>query len=431
MKAFFWAFLALLVFASFQQVLAKTVASDYIDLLDLSDNDEFQWGERENELHSLRNYSEENGVVNYLSRHRLNKRQAPTSQLLVRHPGKGPYLHNNSYIFNLQENKDYGPCSTPLGESGRCRHIIYCRMPELKNDVWRLVSQLCIIEKSSIGICCTDQMTSNRFSPQIVTSQDQEEPRIVNKPEQRGCGITTRQYPRLTGGRPAEPDEWPWMAALLREGLPFVWCGGALITDRHVLTAAHCIHGKKKEDIFVRLGEYNTHMVNETRARDFRIANMVIHIDFNPQNYDNDIAIVRIDRATLFNTYIWPVCMPPVNEDWTGRNAIVTGWGTQMFGGPHSNILMEVNLPVWKMSECRTALVQHVPDTALCAGFPEGGQDSCQGDSGGPLLVQLPNQRWVTIGIVSWGVGCGQRGRPGIYTRVDRYLDWILANADA
>lgn len=83
-------------------------------------------------------------------------------------------------------------------------------------------------------------------------------------------------------------------------------------------------------------------MLNETRARDFRIANMVNHIDFNPQNYDNDIAIVRIDRPTLFNTYIWPVCMPPVNEDWTGRNAIVTGWGTQKFGGPHSNILMEV-----------------------------------------------------------------------------------------
>jgi len=132
------------------------------------------------------------------------------------------------------------------------------------------------------------------------------------------------------------------MAALLQEGLPFVWCGGVLITDRHVLTAAHCIYKKNKEDIFVRLGEYNTHMLNETRARDFRIANMVLHIDYNPQNYDNDIAIVRIDRATIFNTYIWPVCMPPVNEDWSDRNAIVTGWGTQKFGGPHSNILMEV-----------------------------------------------------------------------------------------
>lgn len=93
-----------------------------------------------------------------------------------------------------------------------------------------------------------------------MSSSDAETPRIVNRPEQRGCGITTRQFPRITGGRPAEPDEWPWMAALLREGYSYVWCGGVLITDRHVLTAAHCLEKLKKDEIFVRLGEYNTHV---------------------------------------------------------------------------------------------------------------------------------------------------------------------------
>ncbi|KAM8708114.1 hypothetical protein ACLKA7_015134 [Drosophila subpalustris] len=413
MKCFQLIFVILFSF-SWDLIASKSFSSEYIDLLDLSDNDEFQWGVDENKLYSQakgNNDSDIVGISNFLSRHRLSKRQATAETPLL-------------------ENKDYGECRTSLGDVGRCRHIIYCRMPELKNDVWRLVSQLCVIEKSAIGICCTEQSSNSQFSPQVMSNSDAETSRIVNRPEQRGCGITTRQFPRITGGRPAEPDEWPWMAALLREGHSYVWCGGVLITDRHVLTAAHCLENVEKNEIFVRLGEYNTHQLNETRARDFRIGSMVLHVDYDSNTYENDIALIRIERPTLFNSYIWPICMPPVNEDWTGRGGIVMGWGTQTFNGAHSKILMETKLPVWKQSDCEASMVERIPKTTICAGLPEGGQDSCQGDSGGPLVVQLPNQRWVTIGIVSWGIRCGEPGRPGVYTRVDRYLDWIISNAD-
>ena len=83
------------------------------------------------------------------------------------------------------------------------------------------------------------------------------------------------------------------------------------------------------------------------------------------------------------------------------------------------------------MDDCKKTVIENIGDDVLCAGMPTGGQDSCQGDSGGPLLVQLPNRRWVVIGIVSWGVKCGIDNRPGVYTRVDKYLQWIVENADA
>lgn len=182
----------------------------------------------------------------------------------------------------------------------------------------------------------------------------------------------------MTGGRPADPGQWPWMAALLRRGIPNAHCGGTLITDRHVLTAAHCTQRLRPDEIFVRLGEYNFRLYNETRSRDFRVTDIRQHLDFDPSTYDNDIAILKLHQATLFNSYIWPVCMPPSGETWAGWMGIVTGWGTQFFGGPASDVLMEVTLPVWTQENCRSVFAHRISDTVICAGAPEGGRDSCQ-----------------------------------------------------
>uniref|UniRef100_T1GQQ4 Peptidase S1 domain-containing protein n=1 Tax=Megaselia scalaris TaxID=36166 RepID=T1GQQ4_MEGSC len=252
-------------------------------------------------------------------------------------------------VFPGDGNSNEDRCKTPYGQDGSCKTISNCQMPHLKDNVMKILDHLCVLGGSKflisiqIGICCPDTFKPQslpRFSS-IDQVYNQEVSRIVNnppnRPEDRGCGITTKQFPRITGGRPADPDEWPWMVAILRKGYPSAWCGGALITDRHILTAAHCIYKLKVADLFARLGEYDFKQFNETRSRDFRIAAMVHHIDFDPLNYENDIALIRIEKPTIFNTYVWPVCMPPIGEMWEGYNGIVTGWGTQHFGGPSSN----------------------------------------------------------------------------------------------
>ncbi|XP_059614967.1 venom protease-like isoform X2 [Phlebotomus argentipes] len=320
----------------------------------------------------------------------------------------------------------YQVCTAPDGRKGRCMHSRHCTAFNTQQNIGEVMGYLCVIEQTSIGVCCVENVTRLSFGD---TVDPPSEGRIVNRPEERGCGVSTGQFPKISGGRPAHPTEWPWMAALLTRGYTKAFGGGALITDRHVLTAAHCTDGLKAEELFVRLGEYDFSKRDETRARDFRVAEIREHEDYDTITYENDIAIVKLQRPTLFNTYIWPICLPPIGETWEGHNAAVAGWGTQFFGGPQSDVLMEVSMPIWKQSDCVAAYANRIESSSMCAGGRQDGKDSCQSDSGAPLMVMLPNRRWVVVGVVSWGVQCGQPGRPGVYTRVTSYIDWIVENA--
>jgi serine protease 56 len=317
-------------------------------------------------------------------------------------------------------------------------------MSDVKNNLWKFFDHFCIIERSAIGVCCPNDIIerNNQMAIELPASgNDHVEPWQVQDEEngeanrnddddeqERGCGVATKQFPKITGGRPADPQEYPWMAALISSRkAKGAFCGGVLITDRHVLSAAHCSNRIRIQDLFVRLGEYSFEAANETRSRDFRVEEIRQHVDFDMATYENDIAILKILRAAVFNSYIWPICMPPLGDKWEGKKAIVVGWGTQFFGGPHSDILMEVTVPVWNNTHCQSKYAHRILETVICAG--ETGLDSCQGDSGGPLMVQLPNNRWTVVGIVSWGVRCGEEDHPGIYTRVSEYIQWIIENA--
>lgn len=133
----------------------------------------------------------------------------------------------------------------------------------------------------------------------------------------------------------------------------------------------------KANEIRVRLGEYDFRKVNETRTRDFGVKEIIEHQEFDPATYFNDIAILTLDQQTIFDTYVWPICLPPVKGVYVNKTAVVAGWGQQYYAGPTSEVLLEVAVPVWEQEKCVEAFAQRITEKNLCAAAYEGGKDAC------------------------------------------------------
>ncbi|KAH8252332.1 hypothetical protein KR038_006907, partial [Drosophila bunnanda] len=229
---------------------------------------------------------------------------------------------------------------------------------------------------------------------------------------------------RIVGGQETEVHQYPWVAMLLYGGR--FYCAASLLNDQFLLTASHCVYGFRKERISVRLLEHDRKMSHMQKI-DRKVAEVITHPKYNARNYDNDIAIIKLDEPVEFNEVLHPVCMPTPGRSFKGENGIVTGWGALKVGGPTSDTLQEVQVPILSQDECRKSRYGNkITDNMLCGGYDEGGKDSCQGDSGGPLHIVASGTREHQIaGVVSWGEGCAKAGYPGVYARVNRYGTWI------
>ncbi|XP_042888442.1 serine proteinase stubble-like [Penaeus japonicus] len=235
-----------------------------------------------------------------------------------------------------------------------------------------------------------------------------------------------------------EFGEHPWQAAILRQdkGEAMYVCGAALIDDRHVLTAAHCVSNLQLTELTVRLGEWDVRAASEFFSHiELRAASLLVHPQYYAGNLVNDIAIITLDHHVDFaaNPHISPVCLPDAYSTFVGHRCQSTGWGKDAFGndGEFQSILKEVELPILSHHQCQTALkhtrlgaTYSLPQGNLCAGG-EAGRDTCKGDGGGPLVCRGDDGAFRLAGLVSWGVGCGQVGVPGVYVKVAHYLDWI------
>uniref|UniRef100_A0A673KTZ8 Peptidase S1 domain-containing protein n=1 Tax=Sinocyclocheilus rhinocerous TaxID=307959 RepID=A0A673KTZ8_9TELE len=209
----------------------------------------------------------------------------------------------------------------------------------------------------------------------------------------------TQSRARIMGGSPAPLGSWPWLVNLRLDGA--LMCGGVLVDSSWVLTAAHCFAGST---------------ISKSTS------------PFNPKTFNNDIALVELSSPVILSERVTPVCLPSDLDPPAGTLCLVAGWGSLYEDGPSADVVMEAKVPLLSHTTCRSALGKELlTNTMFCAGYLSGGIDSCQGDSGGPLIFQdRLSGRFQLFGITSWGDGCGERGKPGVYTRVTAFSDWVM-----
>lgn len=244
------------------------------------------------------------------------------------------------------------------------------------------------------------------------------------------CITLDRISDRVTMGNDAFIGEYPHQVFLgVIKGEYGRSCGGTIINEKTILTAAHCVVQKGElwdaSRSYIEYGGVRLRNMNRMTTLKF-----IPHPEYDADTKNNDIAIVHLPRPLIFTGETASIILPASNsrELKEGHELVVTGYGRTSYRGRSSKRLQYAFVDYIPKEICRSDSAygaSKITDEMICAGFFEGGRDACQGDSGGPLIDRKINQ---LIGVVSWGDGCGFKDRPGVYADVSKYIDWINTN---
>ncbi|XP_021250640.1 coagulation factor IX-like [Numida meleagris] len=264
-----------------------------------------------------------------------------------------------------------------------------------------------------------------------------------NESDDAGAASATLQYPqgnastpskhsdpRITGGTLCHRGQCPWQV-LIRDSRDIGFCGGSLINSRWVITAAHCLDLVSPHH--VTIGDFDKYQ-RELKEQKIGVERSWTHPHYDSNNYNGDIALLYLSSEVIFNEYAIPICLPSPNlaallaEE--GQVGMVSGWGATHSRGSTLRFLMRVRLPIVSMDMCQQSTKRLITDNMFCAGYGTEAADACKGDSGGPFAASYQNT-WFLLGIVSWGDGCAERGKYGVYTRVSNYIPWIKETVES
>ncbi|XP_029968989.1 ovochymase-1 isoform X2 [Salarias fasciatus] len=258
---------------------------------------------------------------------------------------------------------------------------------------------------------------------------------------------------RIMGGQEAWAHSWPWQVSLRLASTPA--CGGAVVSPLWVVSAAHCFRRSGGTRVFlgtrtgssprllwlsfcryskasvwtVLAGKHDLDNLLESGQQLVGVSSIISHHDYNFRTKSGDVALLRLQQPLVFNQFVRPIdlWMSPLP---VSKRCTVTGWGSTQENGPRMHRLQEVNVTVLPSETCNRYYSGRIRHNMFCAGKDQGGVDACQGDSGGPLSC-FTGIRHELAGLVSWGIGCGRAKRPGVYTRVQQYADWMSDTMNA
>ncbi|CAH1187739.1 unnamed protein product [Phyllotreta striolata] len=342
------------------------------------------------------------------------------------------------------EDLDEGSFCENDGSPGICKNVRSCpvAIESLKRHRSHHLKR-CIFHDFDEIVCCPSTKERGTdvdvAAPDYFTDRPTKRPVTIKRRFQEACDRIQNEAGSniiflITDGEDALDKEFPHMAALGYEtdsdsavqdwsaGLDWS-CGASIISEKFLLTAAHCV--ARSKPVKARVG---VTLLNDTNPVDIDIRTIRSYENYDPMDKQGDIALVELASNINFNNRTKPACLYSENKDPLGL--IVTGWGKTSINSEddRSVVLQKAKLVPVPRAQCnatyfKTSLgLKSIRDTQICAWGNRS--DACWGDSGGPLQIKEKSGAYSIVGVVSYGSGCGGK-IPGVYTRISKYIDWI------